>query len=145
MSGGRIYTYCPDKFLLCLDAKTGREIWRSSDPKLLDAIGPNGKAQFYITGFSTQVYLRTNGKVLMFAGPQRRSVVAVSADDGKLLWQRPDGNFQLVLHTNAIYALGQQGKKSFKLDYGSGNVLAEFAGRRLHPRHRHARQRLLPR
>ena len=130
LKNGRIYYYCPDKFLGCIDASNGRQVWRTSDATLLAAIGPNEKAQHYMTGFSTSTYMKATDKVLMFAGSQRSALVAASVDDGKLLWRKKDGNFQLVLQPNAIYALGQQGGRSYKLDYSTGNVLAEFIGRR---------------
>jgi len=130
MKNGRIWFYSPGKSLGCLDAKAGKILWRSSDTQLLDAIGPEGRAQDYRLGFSTTTYLKTNGKLLLWAGPQRKSLVAASADDGKLAWQRPDGNFQLVLRDDAIYAAGMQGTKSFKLDYETGKNLSEFPSRR---------------
>jgi outer membrane protein assembly factor BamB len=130
MKDGRIYFFCPGKFLGAIDTKTGLEAWRTSDAALLAAIGPNEKAQFYVTGFATTTYIKCNNHVLMFAGPQRSSLVAVSADDGKLLWQRKGGNFQLVLRYDAIFALGDQFGKSFKFDYLTGKVLGEFVGRR---------------
>lgn len=130
MKSGRIYFYCPDHSLACLDAKSGKELWRASSPDLLDAIGPNQKAQHYVTGFATSTYIKCTDKVILFAGPQRKNLAAVSTDNGKLLWKREGGNFQLVLREEAIYALGDQFGKSFKFDYLSGNVLAEFPGRR---------------
>ncbi len=130
MKNGRIYFFCPGKFLGAIDTKTGQESWKTSDPALLAAIGPNEKAQFYVTGFATTTYIKSSGQVLMFAGPQRSSLVAVAAEDGKLLWQRKGGNFQLVLRPDAIFALGDQFGKSFKFDYLTGKVLGEFVGRR---------------
>jgi outer membrane protein assembly factor BamB len=130
MSRGRIYFYCPDTFLGCLDAKTGRPVWKTSDPALLMAIGPHEKAQHYVTGFATTAYMKCAQDVLMFAGPQRSALVAVSAADGKLLWHKKGGNFQLVLRDDAIYALGDQFGKSYKLAYATGEALAEFVGRR---------------
>jgi outer membrane protein assembly factor BamB len=130
MAAGRIYFFCPGKFLGCVDARTGRRVWKTSDPAVLDAIGPNEKAQFYITGFATTAYMKCHNDMLMFAGPQRRSLLGVSAVDGKLLWQKKGGNFQLVLRDDAVYALGEQNGKSYKLDYQTGKVLTEFVGRR---------------
>ncbi|MGD0090018.1 MAG: PQQ-binding-like beta-propeller repeat protein, partial [Planctomycetota bacterium] len=130
MKNGKIWFYCPDKALGCLDAKTGKILWRTEAPELLSAIGPNGRAQDYRLGFATTVYLKTNGKLLFFAGPQRKTLVAVNTGDGKVAWQRPDGNFQLVLRDDAIYAAGMQGTKSFKLDYAAGQNTGEFSFRR---------------
>jgi len=130
MKDGRIYCYCPGKFLACLSAADGKLVWKTSDRKLLDAIGPTGRAQGYRLGFSTTAYIKCNGEYLLFAGPQRPSVAAVSCKDGKLAWSQPDGNFQLVLRDDALYAIGAQGGTSYVRDYRTGAVLAQSSGRR---------------
>jgi outer membrane protein assembly factor BamB len=129
MKGGRIYFYSPEKFLACLDTKSGEVRWRSSEPALLEAIGPNGKAQHYITGYATTAYIKCTDKQILFAGPQRRKLVAVDARDGYLLWQKPQGNLQLVLRDDGIYAAGPE-QTGCKLDYESGAELARLSTRR---------------
>jgi outer membrane protein assembly factor BamB len=37
MKNGRIYFYCPEKLLGCIDARTGNPIWTTSDPAVLAA------------------------------------------------------------------------------------------------------------
>jgi len=133
MKDGRIYYYCPGKFLACLNAENGEPVWKTSDPMLLEAIGPEGRAQHYKLGFSTSTYIKCNGKYLFFAGPQRSNLVAVSTADGSLVWQRKDGNLQLVLRDEALYAVAAASMGtglSFKLDYDTGRELAQFMGRR---------------
>ena len=130
MRGGRIYFYCPGESLTCLDAKEGKPVWKSQEPKLLEAIGPNGLAQNPNQGFATTTYVKCDDKRLFFAGPQRPNLVAVSSAEGGLLWQRKDGNFQLVLREDALYGAGRAGGKGYKFDYQTGRVLAEFSGRR---------------
>jgi len=130
MKDGRIYYYCPDKFLACLNAADGKPVWKTSDAKLLAAIGPQGRAQHYTHGFSTSAYVKCSGKHLFFAGPQRPNLAAVSCKDGSLAWVEKDGNFQLVLRDDALYAIGAQKGASFKRDYDTGKVLAQWPGRR---------------
>ncbi len=132
MKEGRIYYYSPAKFLACLNAANGEPIWRTSDRQLLEAIGPNGPAQDYRQGFSTSVYIKCNGKYIFFAGPQRSNLVAVSCKDGKLAWFKENGNCQLVLREDALYAIGHGpgGINSFKYQYDTGEILAQFLGRR---------------
>ncbi len=131
MKGGRIYFYCPQKFLACLDAKTGEVLWKSSDADLLEAIGPNERAQHYVTGYATTAYVKCNDRFLFFAGPQRSRLVVASADDGKLVWQKEHGNYQLVLREDGFYAAGPQNQDTgFKLAYDTGEVLARFPQRR---------------
>ncbi len=131
MNGDRIYCYCPDKFLACLDAAEGSLLWKNTDKELLEAIGSNEKAQHYITGYATTCYMKCSDDYLFFSGPQRARLAVASAADGKLAWTHPVGNLQLVLRDDAVWAAGPQGSKSgFQLDYKTGKVLAEFPARR---------------
>ena len=131
MKGDRIYTYCPGKFLACIDAGDGKLVWKNSDKDLLAAIGANGKAQHYVTGYATTCYMKCSDDYLFFAGPQREKLVVASATDGKLAWTYPTGNLQLVLRDDALWAAGpQQSQSGVRLDYKTGRVLAEFPARR---------------
>jgi len=131
MKSGRIYFYAPEKFLGCLDAKAAKVLWKTSDAKLLEAIGPNERAQHYITGYSTQTYIKCNDKYVLFAGPQRSRLVVASAADGTLLWSKEHGNYQLVLRDDGFYAAGPQNQEfGFKMAYQTGEVLAQFPHRR---------------
>jgi len=129
MQDDRIYIYSPEKMLGCLDATSGKTVWKTSDAKLLAAIGPNARAQHYVTGYATSSYIKCNDRFLFFSGPQRDRTVAVSAKDGKLLWQHTQGNLQLVLRDDAIYGAGP-GDTGVKLDYETGNVLGRLPVRR---------------
>ncbi len=130
MIDGRIYAYCPEKFLTSLSAENGKPVWRNSDADLLEAIGPNARAQHYITGYATQTYMKAGPKHLFFAGPQREKLVVASSDDGRLLWTKDQGNLQIVLRDDGFYAAGAQDTDSgFKFSY-DGDVLAEFTQRR---------------
>lgn len=130
MKGDRLYCISPGKFLLCVSAKDGKLMWRNQDADLLDAIGPNEKAQHFITGYATTCYMKCSDDYLFFAGPQRKKMVVASAKDGKLQWTHDIGNLQLVLREDAIYAAGPQQGSGVRLDYASGKVLSELPGRR---------------
>jgi outer membrane protein assembly factor BamB len=128
LRNGRLYYYCPGKSLGCLDGRDGQVLWRNSDPDLLAAIAPTGRAQNPGQGFSTTNFIKCDDKRVYFAGPQRPNLVVASAADGKLLWQRPDGNFHLVLYPDFLYAIGAA--PGFKADYATGQVLASYPNRR---------------
>jgi outer membrane protein assembly factor BamB len=127
MRGGRIYFYCRGKRLGCLDAAKGRIMWTSAEPKLLEAIGPDTRAQRAYYGFTTSAYMKCNEKVILFAGPQRARLVAVSTADGKLLWQQEDGNCQLVLRQEGLYAMSP--RSSRLIEYTTGRTLRRLSGR----------------
>ncbi len=131
MSEDRIYCYCPDKFLACIDVRDGTLLWKNSDKDLLQAIGPNGQAQHYITGYATACYMKCSDDYVFFAGPQRQRLVVASSANGKLAWTYPVGNLQIVLRDDAMWAAGpEDGTSGVKLDYGTGNVLAQFPAHR---------------
>jgi len=130
MKDEKIYVCSPEHFLVCIDAKTGKLIWRNTDKDLLAAIGPNERAQHYITGYATTCYMKCANDLLFFSGPQRKEMVVASAVDGKLKWTNDVGNLQLVLREDAIYAAGPQKTSGMRLDYKTGNVLASFPARR---------------
>mgnify|MGYP002629777548 FL=1 len=130
MKNDKIYVCSPEHFLACIDAKTGKLLWRNTDSNLLAAIGPNEKAQHYVTGYATTCYMKCSDDLLFFSGPQRKEMVVASAIDGKLKWTNAVGNLQLVLRDDAVYAAGPQNTNGMRLDYKTGNVLASFPARR---------------
>ena len=128
MKGERLFFYSHRKFLGCLNAKTGETVWKTDEPAVLDAIGEHHPAQFPATGFATSAYAKCSEEAIYFAGPTRTKLVAVSAKDGKLLWQYPQGAFQLVLRDNTLYALGAN-QPSQKFHPLTGEVLGSLPNR----------------
>lgn len=129
MKNGRIYLYSPQKFLACLDTKTKAIAWTNSDAALLEAIGRDGRAQHYVTGYATTTFIKCNDEYIFFAGPQRDRLVVASAKDGKLVWQKQGGNLQLVLQEDGFYAAGPA-TTGAKYAYGNGQLLATLPNRR---------------
>jgi outer membrane protein assembly factor BamB len=129
MASGKIFVYSDQKFLAALDAKTGKSLWKNSDEKLLAAIGKHDPAQVPQQGFASTSFAKCSDKAIYFAGPTRTRVVAASTEDGRLLWDRQGGNYQLVIRPEALYALGGGPTRSFKLDLMTGEVLAQFGAR----------------
>lgn len=130
MNRDSILYYVPEKFLAAVNPEDGKRRWKNTSADLLQAIGPNGKAQHYITGYATTSYMKCTDEQVFFAGPQRERTVVASAKDGRLLWTYPVGNLQLVLRDDAVYAAGQERTKGVKLAYNTGSVLTEFPARR---------------
>ncbi len=129
MNDGQIFCFSPDRFLACVNAADGRLLWKNSDSDLLAYIGPNEKAQHYVTGYATTCYMKCNNEYVFFAGPQRNRFVVASAHDGKLAWTHPHGNLQLVLRDDAIYAAGPD-TTGQRLDYATGELLSSLPTRR---------------
>ncbi|MFC1758667.1 PQQ-binding-like beta-propeller repeat protein, partial [Planctomycetota bacterium] len=130
MNANSILVYSPEIFLAAVDTHKGTLQWKNDSKELLEAIGPNGKAQHYVTGYSTTCYMKCNNEQVFFAGPQRSQLVAASARNGDLNWTFPEGNLQLVLRPESIWAAGAQKSKSGVRIAYDGNVLSEFVARR---------------
>ncbi len=135
-NGKRIFAFRFGAYLSCLDAATGKVLWRktkSNAPELFEALGTYLPRQGWQTNWRTTAYLKCSDRALYFAGPQMDKLLAVSAEDGHILWQNPYDNFQLILCPHALYAIsGPWGNNlSKKFDPLTGEVLAELAiGRR---------------
>ncbi|NQT14247.1 MAG: PQQ-binding-like beta-propeller repeat protein, partial [Planctomycetes bacterium] len=135
-SAGRIFAFRFGAYLTCLDVATGKVLWRKTkadDPELFDALGEYLPRQGWQTNWRTTVYLRSSDRALYFAGPQLEKLLALSTEDGRILWQHPYDNFQLILHPDALYAISGPwaNNVSKKFDPLTGKVLAELpVGRR---------------
>jgi len=129
MVDGKIFFYSPEKHLTCVRAADGEVVWRNADHELLAAIGTNGRAQHYVTGYATTTYVKCDAERIYFAGPQRERMVVASTEDGRLLWQRPHGNLQLVLRDEGVWAAGPQETGTI-LEYATGSPISELPARR---------------
>jgi len=135
MKNGRIYIFRFGAYLTCLNAKNGNVIWRKTPdnaPELFESLGTYLNRQDWRTNWRTTCYLKCSDKALYFAGPSIGKLLAVSAEDGNILWENPYGNFQLVLRDDGLYGISGQIDKhpSKKFDPLTGQVLAEIN----HPR-----------
>jgi len=136
MKNGRIFAFRFGAYLTCVDARTGQVLWRKTKentPEFFATLGEYLNRQSWQTNWRTAVYLTCSERVLYFAGPQLGKLLAVSAEDGRILWQHPYDNFQLIIRDKALYAIsGPWGNNvSRKFDPLTGEVLAELpTGRR---------------
>jgi outer membrane protein assembly factor BamB len=135
MKNGKIFIYRYGNFLACLDAKTGKDIWRKTpdnSPGLFNALGKELNRQDWRTNFRTTVYMKCSDKALYFAGPTVGKLLAVDAENGNVLWENPYDNFQLVLRDDGLYGISGQidMHKSMKFDPLTGNVLSEIDTKR---------------
>jgi len=132
MKNGRFYFCRFSEYLVCLDAKSGEEIWRKTsenDPKLFAAIGPYCPYEHARTGWRSTVFLRCSDQALYFAGPQVFDVTAVSADDGRHLWTyRAQRNPHVLIRDDGLYIVGAGGLNgdTHKLNPLTGEILASY-------------------
>jgi outer membrane protein assembly factor BamB len=125
MNSNRIFLYSHQHHLEAINVEDGTTAWNTTDKQLLETIGAHHRAQTASLGYSTSAYLKCNNDALFFAGPTRTKLVAVSAKTGKLLWSYKDGNMQLILRDDGLYAMGRL-SESKKFEPLTGKVLADL-------------------
>ena len=136
MKNGQIYVFSFGSYLACINAKTGKPIWRKTrkeNPELFRILGENLNRQDWRTNFRTTAYLKCSDKALYFAGPMMDKLIAVSTEDGSVMWHNPYDNYQLILRNDGLYGISGPWGNNFsrKFDPLTGQVLAEYdMGRR---------------
>jgi len=88
IGGGKIFFYCPNAHTGCIDASSGQVIWRNDDPEVIRLIEQPGRGLQSTPGFRTTCYCLYTPEVIFFQAQTRMNVVAVSSEDGELLWTR---------------------------------------------------------
>jgi outer membrane protein assembly factor BamB len=112
VGGDCVFYYVPESHLGCVDAASGRAVWENSDFKLCALIEEPGKGLGSTPGFRTECFCLYTPKGLFYQAQTRMNVVAVSKDDGSVMWHRP----KTTNNPNVIYL--EDGTVE------SGNVLA---------------------
>jgi len=131
MKNSRIYIFRFGAYLACLDAKNGKEFWRKTpenDTKLFESLGSYLDRQDWRTNWRTTCYLKCSDKALYFAGPPVGKLLVVSTEDGRILWEHPYSNFQLVLRGEELYGISGQidNHPSMKFAALTGEVLSQI-------------------
>ena len=131
MANGRIYMANFGNYVLCLDAKTGQEIWRKTaqqDAEVFKTIGPYRPGHGYIGGWKSTVYLKCTDKAVYVLGPQVQWLTALSADDGHVLFKHPAIDLHIVIRDEGLFCIGPQNDKNQtkKLNPLTGEVLASY-------------------
>ena len=131
MNSERVFLFRFGAYLTCLDAGSGKKLWRKTPenaPELFNAIGIYLNRQGWDTNWRTRNYVMCSDDALYFAGPQINKLLAVSAKDGSVLWENPFNNFQLVLRDDGLYAIAGiwRNNVSKKFDPLTGAVLADL-------------------
>jgi len=99
----KIFFYCPGAFTGCIDALTGKVIWRNNNPEVIRLIEQPGRGLKSTPGFRTTCYSLYTPEVILFQAQTRMNVVAISSRDGRLLWTRK----KTTNNPNMLYADGK--------------------------------------
>ncbi len=139
MKNGRIFFHRFKSYVGCLDTRSGKIRWRKTpqdDPHLFDVLGKYlEQRQSWQTNWRTTAYTRCSDEALYFAGPQVDKLIALSTEDGRLLWSNPYSNYQLIIFDDALYGVSgpwrayrdeKSDQHSKKFDPLTGVELASF-------------------
>jgi outer membrane protein assembly factor BamB/SAM-dependent methyltransferase len=124
MIDGKLFLHCPDKRVRCLAADSGRVLWTNEDPEVQKLIAQPGRNLTSTPGFRTQCLAVATPEALIIQGQTRMNVIALSTDDGYLLWKKK----KVTNNPNAIYVDGKvvlgvgENGRHVMMDPVSGNV-----------------------
>lgn len=121
---GRMYYYSPDARLGCLDAATGKMLWVNEDPAMRQLINEPGQGLTSTPGFKTTCYCVYTPLGLFFEAQTQMNLVAVSKEDGHVLWSRKKttSNPNIIYKDGAIYSgVGPEGN-TVELDPATGET-----------------------
>jgi outer membrane protein assembly factor BamB len=96
---GKVYLYCPDRHLRGLDAVTGAVLWTNAEKPVFNLIEQPGQGLTSTPGWRTQTLVVATPKALIIQGQTRQNVVAISTEDGYLLWTKR----KITNNPNAIF------------------------------------------
>ncbi len=99
MTGGKLFLYCPDLHLRCLETESGDILWTHDDPQTLQLIEQPGKGLTSTPGFRTSCLAMATPAALIIQGQTRMNVIAVATHSGSLLWSKK----KITNNPNAIY------------------------------------------
>lgn len=131
MAAGRIYLGSFGNYLVCLDAPSGKELWRRTpqkDPEVFQMIGPYRPGHGYIGGWKSTVWMKCTDQALYIVGPQVEWLTALSTEDGRVLFRHPVKDLHIVIRDEGLYCIGPQHStdQTKRLDPLTGRVLASY-------------------
>lgn len=129
---GKIFFYGPYSHVGRLDAKTGHLDWTNNDPKVHELAQEEGRGLISTPGFRTEPYALFTPKALCFAPQTNMNVLAVSTEDGRLLWHRRKTSSNpnlLYLDGRVLVGVGDRGN-TLALDPETGEELEDLGFRK---------------
>jgi len=125
VGGGRVFLYCPDAHLRCLDARSGKEVWTNEEAKVRDLIEQKGVGLVSTPGFRSMCYALYTPEAVFSEAQTRMHVVAVASRDGEMLWTRAktsNNPNMMYVDNKLIIGVGQKGENQI-VDPMTGQTL----------------------
>lgn len=99
----RVFVYAPDTRLCALRKDTGTIIWANDDAEVRKLIEEPGRGLTSTPGFRSTCFCVYTPEALVFTPQTNMNVVAVSPENGNLLWHRP----KTTSNPNALFTEGK--------------------------------------
>ncbi|KPL10708.1 hypothetical protein AMJ85_05340 [candidate division BRC1 bacterium SM23_51] len=128
MGGGKIFFYGPYSYVGCVDAKTGDLLWTNDDPRTREMVQEEARGLRSTPGFRTEPFSLYTPDVLLLAPQTNMYVVAVSTEDGRLLWHRrkvTNNPNMLYVDGRVVVGLGRNGSHVV-VDPATGETLEDL-------------------
>ena len=132
MRDGKLFLYCPEKHLRCLNDQTGEVLWTNTDSEVSELVEEPGKGLVSTPGFRSACITVATDDALIIQGQTRMNVVAVSTQSGSLLWTKKkfiNNPNAIFLDGKVIVGLGERGSHVM-IDPVSGEVLEDLKFRK---------------
>ncbi|MEO2013077.1 MAG: PQQ-binding-like beta-propeller repeat protein, partial [Fuerstiella sp.] len=120
----QLYLYCPDRHFRALDYASGAVRWTNRDEETLGLIEKPGKGLTSTPGWRTQTLVVATPGSLVIQGQTRMNVLALSTEDGSLLWHKPkvtNNPNAIFVNDKVIIGVGERGSH-LVLDPQTGEV-----------------------
>jgi outer membrane protein assembly factor BamB len=121
---GKIFYYAPDARIGCLDAATGKVAWQNEDAELRTLINEPGQGLVSTPGFKTCCYCVYTPEAIFYEAQTQMNLVAVSKDDGRLLWhhRKTSSNPNAIFLDGSAYCgIGPDGS-TLEIDPKTGEI-----------------------
>jgi len=132
MGGGALFFYAQNKHVSKLDAKSGKLIWTNDSKELTNLIEKPGKGLTSTPGFRSSCYCLYTPKGIFFGAQTRQKIVAVSTEDGSLMWSRDKTTSNpnaIYLDGNILVGIGKDGD-TFVVDPKTGDTVENLGFRK---------------
>ena len=132
MRDNKLFLYCPTSHMRSLNTETGDTEWTNSSYETLNLIEEPGRGLVSTPGFRSACIAVAGPESVIIQGQTRMNVIAVSAKNGELLWQKKkitNNPNAIFLDDQAVLGVGP-GSQHVAIDPVTGSVLDNYKFRK---------------
>ena len=132
MRDSKLFVYCPTSHLRSLNTETGDTEWTNSSYETLNLIEEPGRGLTSTPGFRSACIAVAGPEAVIIQGQTRMNVIAVSPENGELLWKKKkitNNPNAIFLDDQAVLGVGP-GSQHVAIDPVSGDVQDNYKFRK---------------